>query len=261
MSSYITIWLRFAQLSTAHFLSNRIDSFCYLIGKIVRFGFYILLIFALYAHTDIVAGYGPYELLLFFLVYNILDLLTQTFFRGLYIFKNIVRQGTFDFMLVKPINLLFHIMSRLIDPLDVIFLIPIIALLVWNISMLSVPISIMSVLSFLFFLLIGFLILTGFHILCAAFIVVFVDADNAIWTYRYLLTLGRFPPEIFSPAFALFFTLAVPVFVVTAFPAKALLGLLSPFWGILALVIAAVFFLVSLWLWNMSLKHYSSASS
>ncbi|NCS72170.1 MAG: hypothetical protein GW775_02800 [Candidatus Magasanikbacteria bacterium] len=242
-------------------LSNRIDSAGYFLGKFVRFGFFIVFIFSLFRVTSSIAGYSKYEVLLFFFVFNLVDVVAQGLFRGIYVFRNQVRTGTFDFVLTRPLRSLFYVLFQLSDLLDLLFLIPIVVGLIYVIFHLPVfPSSIQLFLFGLFFF-VSLLILTSFHIIAATIMVRYVDADQAVWLYRDFMTLGRFPPEILSGGLQFFFTILIPIIVVVAFPTKILLGILSPLWMLVGIVIAALFFLISLLLWNSGLKQYSSASS
>ncbi|MEK7084047.1 MAG: ABC-2 family transporter protein [Patescibacteria group bacterium] len=258
---YLRIWKQLTICSFATFASNRIDSLSYFLGKLIRFGFFWLMIASLFRFTESVAGYGKYEVLLFFLTYNLIDLLSQFFLRGIYLFQGEVRNGQFDFTLAKPINPLFYSMSRLTDLLDFIFLLPIIGLLIFVMTKLSVSPTLASLAIYMFFLCLGLLIVTAIHIISAAITLLTTESDNIIWLYRETIGIGRFPPEILSQKLQWIFTFVIPIIVIVGFPAKALLGVLHPSWMLTSCIITIFFFGCSLLLWKSSLKKYSSASS
>jgi ABC-2 type transport system permease protein len=261
ISKYFKIWKQLSALAIGTYLSNRVDSLSFFLGKLVRFGFFWLFIVSIFNFTDLMAGYNKYEVLLFFLIFNLADVLPQAFFRGIYLFRNDIRLGSFDFVLSKPVNPLFYSMTRLTDILDSLFLVPIIALIIFVLAKLSYAITLGPLLLFLLLFLAGQLIVASFHVLSAVITVYTTESENFIWLYRDMLIIGRFPPEVFSGTIQLIFTFAAPAIIMIGFPVKALLGSLSLPWVMVALLYAAGFAAGSYWLWQRALKHYQSASS
>jgi len=64
--------------------SSPLSSFGYLLGKMVRISFFLIFLSAIFKHTDALAGYTLEQAALFFLTFNIVDILAQLFFRGIY---------------------------------------------------------------------------------------------------------------------------------------------------------------------------------
>ncbi len=261
MRKYFKIWKQLTNCAVSSYLSNRLDSFCYFLGKLVRFGFFLLLIISIFRFTNELAGYSKYEVILFFLTFNLVDVLAQAFFRGIYLFREDIRKGNFDYILTKPVNPLFYSLTRLTDILDIIFLLPIIILIIYTAFKLKIVLSILNISAYIFFVVLGVLIIVGIHIVSACITIWTVEGENFIWVYREAMTVGRFPPEILSSFMQFIFTFVMPVIIIVAFPVKAFLGILSLSWMLIALFYTFIFFMGSLWLWRISLKKYSSASS
>jgi ABC-2 type transport system permease protein len=258
---HLKVWKQLAVMSFGSYASNWIDYLAYFLGKMVRLVFFILLIVSVFGHVDSLAGYDENEVLLFFLSFNLMDVLAQALFRGIYLFRDDIRSGNFDFTLEKPINPLFFAMSRLIDILDIIFLFPIIALTVLAITQLPQDISLISWFTAGLYCLISLVLLTSIHILSAAVTVMTAESENLIWLYRESMAIGRFPPEIYSRTLRTVFTYLMPVIIIVAMPVKALIGLLAWQNMLISIIIAILFFSASILAWNQGIKHYSSASS
>lgn len=261
MKKYIRVWLQLVNCAFSSYASNRIDSFTYFLGKCIRLGFFMLMIFSIFDFTNVFAGYGRYEILIFFLTFNLIDVLGQAFMRGSYMFRTYVRDGGFDYIISKPINPLFFVLTRWTDVLDFIFLIPIIVLIIFCVYMSGVTVTFLSVGLYVLLVMFGLAILTGFYIIAAAVTITQIENTHAVWLLRDSMSIGRFPPEIFSPKLKVVFTYVVPIFIIIAYPAKALLGHISPLWAVVAMVYSIIFVRMALWMWNRNLKHYSSASS
>ncbi len=257
---YIRVWIQLTRLAFSTYLSNRMDSGSYLVGKIIRFAFFWLMIVSIFRFTETMAGYTQYEVLLFFLTFNIVDVLSQAFFRGIYFFKKDIIKGTFDFALSKPNNALFFALFRMSDLLDFLFLIPIFGLLIFVLA--HIPnVTLISLLLYSVFIVIGLIIQLGIHIFAAALTLRTLDSDNLVWLHRETIGIGRFPPEILSHTLQVIFTYIVPIIIAVAFPVKALLHELTSYDSIVACGVAVLFVYGSLLLWKHNLKHYSSASS
>jgi len=258
---YIRIWRQLSSLAIGSYWSNRIDSAAYLAGKVFRFGFFLLMIISLFSFTDELAGYSKYEVVLFFLTFNLIDVLSQALFRGIYAFRGDIQRGNFDFVLSKPVNPLFYSLSRLTDILDILFLAPIILLIIYVMGKLPSLPGPTQVLLYVALVLAGMVIILGIHILSASITIWKIESENFIWLYREAMTIGRFPPEVYSPTIRALFTFIVPVIIAVAFPVKAVLHTLDWRWILFAMVYAAGFLGFSLLVWKASLKAYSSASS
>ncbi len=259
MRKYLNTWLQLTNCAFSSTLSNRIDSAGYFAGKLVRFVFFWLLIVSIFRFTDTLVGYSKYEVLLFFLTFNFIDVFSQAFFRGMYLFQSDVRRGNFDFILTKPINSLFYSLSRLNDLLDIIFLVPITALLVYVMAQLNITVGALG--AYALFFAFGMVVVLAIHILAAAITMWSYESENFIWLYRYTMATGQFPSDIFSPRVQTLFTYVMPIMVIVAFPSKALLGRADSAMFVTALLVSTVFFGASMLLWRAGLRRYSSASS
>lgn len=261
MRKYFRVWRQLVILAFGSYVSNRMEYGSYFLGKIVRFSFFLLMVLAIFSHTQNIAGYTKYQVVVFFLTAFFMDSLGQAFFRGIYLFRQDVQRANFDYVLVKPVNPLFFILTRMTDLLDIILLAPLVALIVYTFSKLGVLGNPVVIVFYVLFVALGFIVVASLHIISAALTVWTMESEVFIWFYRTATFAALFPPEIFSHPIQLFFTFIIPIVIVVAVPAKALLGILSFQTALVALAVAIVFLVGSLLLWRTSMKHYSSASS
>lgn len=261
MKKYLKIWRQLAKNSFMSYAANRLDFGAYFIGKVVRFVFFWIFIVSLFNFIPSFAGYTRVEALLIFITYNLVDTLSQFFFRGLYVFKSDIRHGRFDYILSKPVRPLFYVFSRLPDVLDLISLVPL-AILFWHIlGQWPEAVTAGSLLAYFTFLALGLLIIFSFHVFVGAVIVRTGEGDAAIFLYRDVLGLARFPAEIFPSFWRIVLTTVVPVLVAVTFPVRALLGRLGTAEIFLSLIVAMLFTSTALLFWRASVRYYASASS
>ncbi|MBI1979473.1 MAG: ABC-2 family transporter protein, partial [Elusimicrobia bacterium] len=218
-----------------------------------------------FEHVPNVAGYSLTQVTFFYLTFNIVDILAQLFFRGIYMIGRDIREGDMDFYLIQPVHPLFRISSNLIDFLDFITLIPVLVL-----TGMVLP-KILGALNFpelsLRLILYGLLCANGvtiafsIHVLIASLTVRTQQMESTVWLYRDVASLGRFPSDVYSELFRAILTFVFPIAVMVSFPSKALLGILSWDKVALAFFLSSILLALSLGSWKSALKHYCSVSS
>ncbi len=241
-------------------LTSRFSAFLFLIGKLLRFAFFAIFIFALFAKTQVIANYTLTQAVFFFLTFNLIDTTTQLFFREVYRFRRLVVTGDFDLVLVKPINALFRALAGGADPIDLFMLIPYTVLLVYVGRMLG-HVTFVAVGLYIVLIFNALLIAASFHILVLALAILTTEIDHTIMIYRDLTMMGRIPVDIYREPLRSIITFVIPVGVMMTFPVKVFLGLLSPIWVVWSGALGILFFVVSLRIWKYSLRQYASASS
>lgn len=262
IKKYLKVWFQWAHASFASVLvANRFSAILFLLGKVIRFFFFLLILLIFVGKTKALAGYTLHQVIFFFLVFNLVDISTQLFFRGVYWFRGRLISGEFDFAMARPIKPLFDVLCSHPDPLDLITLIILMIFMVLFVLQTNLVANLGSVFLFLLLLLSGFILALAFHILVAAFGVITLEIDNIIWIYRDLTSMGRIPVDVYATPIRAFLTFIAPVAIMITIPAKALMGLLSWQWVIFSFVISGLFLWGSLRFWKYALTQYSSASS
>lgn len=254
------LWVKLTANSFLVSLASRFSALLFFLGKTLRFLFFGIFLLTILTKTRIVAGYTIYQAAFFFLTFNFLDTVTQLFFREVYRFRQLVVTGDFDLVLVKPFQPLFRALAGGADPLDLFMLIPYTAILVF-VGANAGTVEVRNIMLYILLLGNGFLIATGFHILVLALAIVTTEIDHAIMIYRDITTMARLPVDIYSQPLRGIITFIIPVGLMMTFPAKALLGLLSPLVILFSLVLGFLFLVLSLRVWRFALSQYSSASS
>lgn len=256
---YVRLWWRLAAMSFAEAWATRINSLGWLLGKIFRLAFFFIFIAAIFKHTKTIRGYSLPEAILFFLTFNLVDLLAQLFFRGIYGMRRIVAEGEFDYYLIQPASPLFRVACQTVDFLDLLVTLPVAALTFWAIGQLPAALLTPGKTALYLLLLInGLGVAFAIHVLVAAIAVRTQQLENTIWVYRDLMVLGRFPIDIYAKGMQLVLTFVIPIAVMTSFPAKALLGTLAWPWMVFALGLSLSLIFISLWCWRLALANYRS---
>jgi len=257
ISKYIKIWLRTTSLSMETYLSTRGSSIMFIFGKLIRFSFFIISLLIVLGKNKEIAGFSTQQIITFFLIFNVLDILGQLFFRGIYWFRQRVVTGGFDLILVKPVSPIFQVLTSRTDLLDM----PLLVVIVWMLIRQNLNISLSNFLLFILIVFCGLILITAIHVMVASIGVITTEVDHAIWIYRDLSLLARVPVDIYVGGLRAFLTFILPIAIIFTFPAKALMGILSWQWVVYSMFFALAFLFLSLKFWNFALTKYSSASS
>lgn len=262
MMKYLKVWLQLGKMRFRElYFESRLNSLFLITGKLVRFSFFLIFIIALLSQTKTLAGFSLYQTLLFYMTFNFIDIGSQFFLRGTYAVRSMIDRGQLDLFLAQPVNSLFRIASDIIDLLDLATLLPVLGTLAIVIARLETPIEISNFFFYLILCFNAFLIALAIHVIIISFLILTQEVSSEIWIYRDLMTMARFPVDIYAKSLQFVLIFIIPIAVMISFPAKVLLGVLSWQWILLALAISSLFLAVSLKLWHFALKNYSSVST
>ena len=117
---YLKIWLIMSRNSFLVVLSKKLLLFMFLLGKLLRFAFFILFLVYAVRGAGGLAGYSVNQTIFFFLTFNIIDVINQFLFREVYRFRNLVTSGDLDLIMVKPMKPLFRVLMGGTDVIDMI---------------------------------------------------------------------------------------------------------------------------------------------
>src|SRR3989304_8396864 len=259
LGRYFKVWWMMSKNAFIQVLINKFGASVFLIGKILRFAFFIAFLVFLLRGTQNLAGYNLNQTMFFFLTFNLVDVVSQFLFREVYRFRPLIVSGGFDLVLAKPISPLFRSLMGGADILD-LFTIPPLVALVYIVGSSLGPAP-LEILYYLLLLVSGLLIATSFHIAVISLGIVTFEIDHTIMIYRDLTSLGRFPVDIFREPLRGFLTFLVPVGIMVTLPAKALMGLVNLQAVVLSFTLSLVLIFLSIKFWNFALTSYSSESS
>lgn len=258
---YIKVWYLMTINGLAQLFLTRLGAAIFITGKILRFGFFLILLVQVFGQTKLLAGYSAPQVIFFYLTFNIIDTVSQMFFRGVYFFRRLVVSGDFDLVLTKPLNSLFRSIFSNTDLLDFSVLVPLVLGTAWYLVQTRLLVSPANLVWYLLLIINGILIAFALHVFVVSLAVVTTEIDSAILLYRDLTSMARVPVDFYREPVRGLITFVIPIGMMMTFPAKALFGLLSPAVVCGAFGFTALLVIVSVKTWQAALKRYSSASS
>ncbi len=262
LRKYLKVYKKFLYTSLASEFEYKANILIDLITAILSLIGSIFLLTIFFQRSNIVGGWEFEQALIIQGIYTILNGITNTWFNpNLTEIVKHIREGTLDFVLLKPIDSQFNISLKKLNPSGFLEIILGICLLLYCIKLNQININ------FSFLTLCTITIICSISILYSLWFFIstttiwFVKTWNATEVLRSFLYIGRFPLNSFSFSLRIFFSVFIPIAFITTIPSEVFLGL-SQVWKILLEVIVAIVFLISSRkFWLFALKYYSSASS
>lgn len=237
-----------------NFVTGILMELGYLVVKIL----YVVVAFR--AGKDI-AGFSPDEILVF-----VGTFVTATgFYAGLYMMNfyqlsALVRDGSFDTLMTKPVSLQFMATLRRCD--IGIFLVDAgagVVMTVVGLSRLSGALDPGRLLGYVFLLLCGSAVGYALYLIPQALVFKIVNARALAGITDSFWDFNNVPMIVYDRVGQAIGTFVIPMFVITSFPSLFALGRMSGaqfVWGALAPI---AFVAVSRLAWKRGLRHYSSA--
>ncbi len=172
-----------------------------------------------------------------------------------------IRQGTLDFVLLKPADAQFLVSTAKFELWKVIDGLSALVIFGWAFSLLGYWPSAASILLSLLLLLSATLVLYSVWIMVIAAAFFVVRLDNLVYLFGAIFDFARWPVTVFKGFFRVFFTFVIPLGVMTTYPAQALLGTLSAQTALASIGGSLLFSLLARAIWTRALGRYTSASS
>ncbi len=262
IKKYIKIYSLFLYTSIASELEYKINVIIDFITAILSLVGSIFLLTIFFQNTDNIGGWTFEQALVIQGIYTILNGITNTWFNpNLTEIVKHIREGTLDFILIKPIDSQFFISLKKIAPSGFLEIIIGFALLSYCISINQININLGFLFLCLTTLFCSITILYSLWFLISSTTIWFVKTWNATEVLRSFLYIGRFPLSSFSFSLRIFFSIFIPIAFITTIPSEVFIGI-AQIWKILfELIVAGIFFIVSRRFWLFALKYYTSASS
>lgn len=262
LRAYVRVWLK---LTTQQFQSQianqRGAAVLFIFGKLFRLATAFLFIWVILDRAKLIAGYNLAQAIFILALCNLISSLAQLFMRGIYIFRQKVVDGTFDFYLLNPLSELFYSLFSYTDALDLVLFIPYLGIVIWAWLGTGFPITLLSILLLLLVIAIAGVMILSWHILIIGIGVLYLEVDNTIMLYRDLEKMATMPIEIYGKFGSAILTYIFPFALLATIPARLVFGLYNP-WYLLGFALLALIQLrLALWLWRRALLSYSSASS
>lgn len=172
-----------------------------------------------------------------------------------------VREGTLDFVLLKPIDSQFWLSVHKFSLFGLPNAALGVGLIVYAAMRREPAVSPLDVLAGVPLVLVGALVLYSLGFVLCTLTIWFVKMWNITIAMQELVEAGKYPVAAYPWGYQVFFTFVLPVAFMTTVPAEVMLGRATAAWALGAAAVAAAVFTISRLFWRFALRSYTSASS
>jgi len=228
---------------------------------IVFFGYYFTII-CLFDKFSNIKGFTLYDVLLTFGIIQFGFSFCETFFRGIDQFDDLIVNGTFDRLLVRPQNILLQVFANEVSFIKASRLIQSIIILIIAIINLEVVWSIDKIFTLIFMLIASIFVFLSIFILAASYCFFTIKGLEV----RNVFTDGgkhmaQYPIGIFKKGFVFVFTYIIPYGFVNYYPLLYLLDKQTNQLLIFSPLITILYLIPSILIFYKGIKRYSSVGS
>jgi ABC-2 type transport system permease protein len=241
----------------ARALSYRLN---FILSMLITLGFNILfplVTILIYRAGASFPGWNFYEVLLIQSVYTLSLGLASIMFSGvLWTTMQHIREGSFEVVLLKPLDPLFFLIASNFDPGSAWLIIGGGVMFGFSLAH-SGPVTNAAIVIPIFLLLFaaGFAVMAGMQMIMAATSFKWVGNSRIPEIFDSIMTFGKYPVTIFPQVVKGIATFVIPVGMIGFFPASALLGRLDPA-ALLAVIPCIMFMLLGIWMYHFMVKLY-----
>jgi len=262
LNHYLKLWLASVRYSVTRTLMFRGDFLLWSTVELFWMSLNVLLVSVIYAHTDSVAGWSKYEMLLLIGTAMLIQrFLVGFFWTNIHELGDNVRTGKFDFFLAQPGNLMFMVSTRKLDLDALANCVIALALVGYSAHELGLSPSALDLATYGFLIGCGLVIHYSFMLSMVSLSFWITNAQGLEGSYFTLFSFSRIPREAFKGITQLVFVWTLPVVIVSNAPAKTILYGFNPQLCLWLAGSAAFWFAVAFIVFHCGLKRYSSASS
>jgi ABC-2 type transport system permease protein len=255
---YVALWRN----SVVREMSFKSNFLLWIFVEFLWFGLQLSFIGVIYLHTDHIASWSKWQVVMLVGASHFIQQIFQAFFLTNCVqLSDLIRTGRLDFMMLLPMNTRFLVSLRQVDLGGFVNAGSALGVIAYAARQLHFVPDAAQLAGFLMLCAAGILIHYSLMFLLASVAFWTVRAQGIVWGYYSLFNIARAPDAAFQGFFRAFFTFAIPMLLVANVPVKLLLRLASPGEMLWLLGMVVICFVASELFWRFSMRHYASASA
>lgn len=215
-----------------------------------------------FAHRDTIGGWTYYQVLIVLGLFSMFTGIMEAFFRpNITAMIEAVRDGTFDFVLVKPVNSQFYSSFHALTMWRLVDILAGAGVIVYALSAMKIVPTALQLGEFAVLLLLATVIVYCVWLAMMTMSFWFVKVDNLAELFSSFYEAARFPITVYSGWLRAALTFVIPIAFITTIPATALIGLFNPNEMLIGIALAFLLLAGTNRLWKFAIRSYASASS
>lgn len=259
---YLRLYLAFVLNCLARAMEFRAQFFAGIVGYVVWTGISLVFIGIVFEQVGAVRGWTRDQMWVLYGTFVVLESLCYgAVGPNMWRFSGMVRDGSLDLALTKPVSVQFFVSTRYIDLNGWLNGLLGFVLMGVGLSRLGITPGPINWLAWLTLMLCGFVMAYAIWFSFVTIAIWAVKLEGIAVVFDPMMKMAQFPVQIYPERLWTLLTVGLPVAFLTTYPTQALLG--HVVWSLVgaALVLAAFFLTLSHAFFQFALRYYGSASS
>lgn len=255
MNKFFAVYRECIKVSFARITAYRLNFVLTCIITLVGNILFPLVTVLIYSSGASFPNWGLFEVLLIQSIFTMSSGIASVLFDGvLWATMDLIREGSFETVLLKPINPIVFLMATTFEPES--FGLVIGGLVIFIVSLCNIgAVTISMFAHFLVLFAAGVAVMLGFSMIMAAVSFKWVGNSRIPEIFNSIKAFGQYPVSIFPKAIRSFSTFIIPVAMIGCFPASALLGNV-PDYAYISVLPCILFMFFGIWLYQKMIKLY-----
>lgn len=259
---YIGIYLEIFKMSLMSEMTHKENFLTWVAVHTISLLTMVIFFKIVYASVVHINGWTQYQSMLVLGTGTLITGLgSLTFFPFMYGFSREIQKGDFDFKLAKPLNVLFQSAFRWVDVEDLAVAPSALILVGYSVYKLQPANLPLNILGYVILIISSMVLLFSLLSLIESLAFRFVQVNSVTDFYWSLVNVAKYPAKAIKNTSLIFTYSLIPIAVVSSVPAEVLFGRWDTPWIVGSLTLSGAAFLLGRWVFMLSLRHYSSASS
>lgn len=255
------LYFKFFSIHIKTEMAYRASFFLALLGRLLTTGGVLLGVIFLMDRFDAVGGYTLPEILMGYGVILTGFSLAECFARGFDAFAKILREATFDRLLVRPRSVIFQVICQDLRLNCITSILQGIAVLGYAVIQSSIQWTLGKALILLAMVICSALLFSGLFLAYAALCFVTLEGLEVMNIFTDgVREYSKYPFHIYGKCVLMILTFIVPMALVQYYPMQYLMGRGPGWYGVLPLV-SLLFLIPCYGLWRLGLRRYCSTGS
>lgn len=259
---YLRLLGVFYRTSVQTDMEYRADFFSRIIASLLGLATTLGALGITYNYTTTIKGWTFPQVLVLLAVYYLMDGTVEMFIAPN--MRNVmtqVREGTLDFVLLKPVSAQFLASFRTVNIWRMVNVLVGIGLCTYTINRLSLSVGFTQAAGFALALIAGAMVIYSIWLVLVTLTFWFTRIDNIEQIVWQACEAGRLPIEIYPAWLRGALTYIIPVAFIITIPGEELTGRVGPGFALTALLVACGALTAASLFWRFGLKHYTGASA
>ena len=244
------------------YLEYKLNFFLTMLAQVLILGTELFVVYTLFDKFELLEEFNINYLFMIFAVNWLGFSLAETFGRGFDEFKKLMKKGGFDILLIRPRNIFLQILGNDFALHKIGRIIASSYLLVISTINLIPDITVDKILLIILMVLGDFIIITSLFILGAFFVFFTVEGLEFINVFTNgTKQVNEYPIGIYHKAIGVIFTFLIPIALCNYYPVEYLINKSDSLIYFLMPCSSLILLVISIIIFNLGLKHYSSTGS